>query len=128
MACYLFGLERSMSNECQLQVRLGIENGQDPPIVIRSPNERAIPWVLLRIRTCPVMVPASVRSTLKFARASSPVRVTYSQYEGNSITEICVLDLPNKLRAYRFPDKKSQSPERAPSGVRHAMFVTFITC
>lgn len=43
------------------------------PIVIRSPKERAIPWVLLRIRTCPVMVPASVLSTLKFAKASSPM-------------------------------------------------------
>jgi hypothetical protein len=42
------------------------------PIVIRSPRESAIPCVLLRIRTCPMIVPASVRSTLKLASASSP--------------------------------------------------------
>ena len=35
---------------------------------------------------------------------------------------------PNKLRAYMFADKKSQSPDSAPSGVRQDMFVTFITC
>ena len=35
---------------------------------------------------------------------------------------------PNKLRAYMFADKKSQSPDNAPSGVRQDMFVTFITC
>lgn len=45
----------------------------DIPSVIRSPNESAIPCVLLRIRTCPAMLPASVFSILKFARASSPI-------------------------------------------------------
>jgi hypothetical protein len=37
-------------------------------------------------------------------------------------------DLPKRLRAYIFADKKSQSPESAPSGVRQDMLVTFITC
>jgi hypothetical protein len=35
---------------------------------------------------------------------------------------------PNKLLAYMFALKKSQSPDRAPSGVRHDMFVVFMTC
>jgi hypothetical protein len=34
---------------------------------------------------------------------------------------------PNRLRAYMFADKKSQSPEVAPSGVRQDIFVAFIT-
>lgn len=34
---------------------------------------------------------------------------------------------PNRLRAYMFADRKSQSPEIAPSGVRHDMFVAFMT-
>jgi hypothetical protein len=38
------------------------------------------------------------------------------------------LILPNKLRAYIFADRKSHSPERAPSGVKHDMLVAFITC
>lgn len=33
---------------------------------------------------------------------------------------------PNKLRAYMFADRKSQSPDRAPSGVKHDMFVDFM--
>ena len=47
-------------------------------IVILSPNESAIPCVLLRILTCPTIVPDSVFSMLKLARASSPV--VFSQY------------------------------------------------
>lgn len=52
---------------------------RDSPIVIRSPRESAIPCVLLRIRTWPVIVPASVRSTLRFANASSPIKHDESQ-------------------------------------------------
>ena len=44
------------------------------PMVILSPSDRAIPCVLLRMRTCPVMVPDSRRSMLRFASASSPER------------------------------------------------------
>lgn len=43
------------------------------PIVILSPSESAIPCVLLRILICPVTVPFSVRSMLRFASASSPI-------------------------------------------------------
>lgn len=45
-------------------------------IVMRSPNDSAIPCVLLRIRTWPVMVPASVFSMLRLANASSPEKRT----------------------------------------------------
>ena len=38
------------------------------------------------------------------------------------------VDVPNKLRAYIFADRKSQSPEMAPSGVKHDIFVAFMTC
>lgn len=79
---------------------------RDIPSVMRSPRDKAMPCVLLRIRTCPEIDPVSIFSMLKFARASSP----------------------NRLRAYRFAERKSQSPDIAPSGVRHAMFVEFIMC
>ena len=35
---------------------------------------------------------------------------------------------PNKLRAYKLADKKSESPAMAPSGVRQDIFVDFIMC
>lgn len=37
-------------------------------------------------------------------------------------------NIPKRLRAYIFADKKSQSPDNAASGVRQAMFVDFIIC
>jgi hypothetical protein len=46
----------------------------------------------------------------------------------------CVLETaraghaPKRLRAYRFAERKSQSPESAPSGVRQPMFVADMTC
>lgn len=83
-----------------------VERGRYIPSVMRSPRDKAIPCVLLRIRTCPEIDPVSIFSMLKFARASSP----------------------NRLRAYRFAERKSQSPDIAPSGVRHAMFVEFMMC
>lgn len=57
-------IRRAHSNQTKLSLH--------SPIVILSPSDRAIPCVLLRIRTCPVIVPASVRSMLKLANASSP--------------------------------------------------------
>ena len=48
------------------------------PSVIRSPSESAIPCVLLRIRTCPAMLPDSVFSMLRLASASSPKDITLS--------------------------------------------------
>jgi len=36
--------------------------------------------------------------------------------------------IPKRLRAYMFADRKSHSPEVAPSGVRHDIFVAFMTC
>jgi len=38
------------------------------------------------------------------------------------------VDVPKRLRAYMFADRKSHSPEVAPSGVRHDIFVAFMTC
>lgn len=37
-------------------------------------------------------------------------------------------NIPKRLRAYMFADRKSHSPEVAPSGVRHDIFVAFMTC
>lgn len=75
--------------------------------VILSPRDSAIPCVLLRILTWPCIKPVpSTFSILKFANASSP----------------------KTLRAYKLADKKSHSPERAASGVRHAIFVDFMIC
>ena len=54
------------------------EGSMFAPMVILSPSDSAIPCVLLRIRTCPVMVPDSRRSILRFASASSPRRTCQS--------------------------------------------------
>ena len=37
-------------------------------------------------------------------------------------------NIPKRLRAYMFADRKSHLPEVAPSGVRHDIFVAFMTC
>ena len=68
-ACFLFELQYASAVSTP---RGHLTVWQHLPIVIRSPKDSAIPCVLLRIRTCPVIVPVSVRSTLRFARASSP--------------------------------------------------------
>ena len=70
------------------------------------------------------MFPVSVLSMLKLANASSP---TMSRWN-DKLTMDGGEYAPNKLRAYMFADRKSQSPDNAPSGVRQDMFVTFITC
>ena len=93
-------------------------------MVILSPSDSAIPCVLLRMRTCPVMVPDSRRSMLRFASASSP-KGTISTSPKTMEESKCV---PNKLRAYMLADKKSESPAIAPSGVRQDIFVDFIMC
>jgi len=99
------------------------------PIVILSPSESAIPWVLLRIRTCPVIVPATVRSILRLASASSPIiRAKSCRISLCGAIRGLTNHEPNKLRAYMFADRKSQSPESAPSGVKQDIFVTFMTC
>lgn len=98
-----------------------------PHIVIRSPNDSAIPCVLLRIRTWPVIVPASVLSMLRLANASSPGE-WISVVRNHQIKQMQVWYWPNKLRAYMFADKKSQSPDMAPSGVKHDILVDFMTC
>lgn len=43
-----------------------------------------------------------------------------------SIDKLASASSPNRLRAHRLADKKSQSPERAASGVRQAMLVDFM--
>ena len=94
------------------------------PMVILSPSDRAIPCVLLRMRTCPVMVPDSRRSMLRFASASSPERNISASPEMREENK----RVPNRLRAYMLADKKSESPAMAPSGVRQDMFVDFMMC
>lgn len=98
--------------------------GNHTPRVILSPSDSAMPCVLLRIRTWPCICPvSSTFSMLRFARASSPGKQPQVR------TQACVLTRrysPNKLRAYMFADRKSQSPDRAPSGVKHDMFVDFM--
>lgn len=61
---------------------------------------------------------------LRFARASSPKK--RGDGDENIKTQAVSKDIPNRLRAYIFADKKSQSPDNAASGVRHAMFVDFM--
>jgi hypothetical protein len=93
------------------------------PMVILSPSDSAMPCVLLRMRTWPVIEPDSKRSMLRLASASSPLRNHKRadlRREGQ--------DIPNRLRAYRLADKKSESPAMAPSGVRQDMFVDFMIC
>ena len=68
-----------------------------------SPRDSAIPCVLLRIRTCPLIDPSSAFSNETFANASSP----------------------NTDLALRFADRKSHSPDSAASGVRHIILVDF---
>ena len=67
-ACCPFALR----NGTLVRARAWGKSERDSPMVILSPKDRAMPCVLLRIRTCPVIVPPSVRSTLRFASASSP--------------------------------------------------------
>jgi hypothetical protein len=62
---------------------------------------------------------------LRFARASSPIIIPMSLRLGGTQGRNHV---PNRLRAYIFAERKSQSPDMAPSGVRHDMFVDFMTC
>lgn len=66
---------------------------------------------------------SSIFSMLRFARASSP-----KKWDGDEklTAQVARKDIPNRLRAYIFADKKSQSPDNAASGVRHAMFVDFM--
>ena len=84
-----------------------------------------MPCVLLRIRTWPVIVPASVLSMLRLARASSPERREKKKGSLKKEHPRCQIkkDLPKRLRAYIFAERKSHSPDVAPSGVRHDIFV-----
>lgn len=52
-----------------------------------------------------------------------------------STTSMCTVDSeaweinsPNKLLAYMLAERKSHSPDMAPSGVKHDMLVDFMTC
>jgi hypothetical protein len=66
-------------------------------------------------------------AALRLASASSPERRVFRQK-----TFLCQgkkkQNGPQRFRAHMLADRKSHSPEVAPSGVRHDMFVAFMTC
>ena len=70
---YIGGLQSRCAVATRISTKCLARSKGYSHIVILSPNESAIPCVLLRILTCPIIVPASVFSMLKLARASSPV-------------------------------------------------------
>lgn len=81
------------------------------PMVILSPSDKAIPCVLLRIRTWPVIVPFSVLSMDKLARASSPdglvskmdiVEAKLDAYRIN-YGHTCLLTRNRNLRRWHHP-------------------------
>ena len=95
------------------------------PIVIRSPSERAIPCIFLWMRTCSVILPASVRSTLRLASASSPKKYAFVPVKK-------IVFVPRKRSETTHQETSGVHVHRQevtfPTGVRHDIFVAFMAC